>query len=290
MDIKAFEPLRDMERFTVAMFDRIIAFQEKEHPAWDLDRPFEERIRDLPLHALVFSNPDRDPAINGPTVAHYFPLRREMMTLAAYLRQVSEAPRVLDLHPRNGFISGLLALEDPAIRVTALRDPACKPSQIVRFAPPQVDFVDRTLNEERGPADLALSSWMPPGADPTEALARIRPKLVVYVFTDYLNEETGERQTGSDGAFGERLPEGYRLIDQWEVVRRENLFHDIWPDLTPCPEEIRKVRVYADAPYHHLERPEIPDDHRPYDWEHELAMAELAHRAKAHLRAMGHPV
>ncbi len=290
MDMTEFEPLREMEGFTVAMMDRIIAFQEKQHPAWDPERPFEERIRDLPLHALVFSNPDRDPAKNGPTVAHYFPLRREMLTLAGYLRQLSPEPKVLDLHPRNGFISGLLALEDPKIQVDALHDPACKPSQIERFHPPQVRFLDQTLANYQGPVDLALSSWMPPGEDPTEGLARLRPKLVVYVFTEHVNEETGERQTGRDGAFGEHLPEGYRLIDQWQVTRRQDLFHGIWPDLTPCPEETRWVRVYADAPYHGLERPTIPDDHPGYDWEHELAMAELAHRAKEHLRALGHPV
>ncbi len=290
MDTSQFEPLREMEAFTLAMLNRIIAFQEKEHPAWDEGRPFRERIADLPLHALVFSNPDRDPATQGPTVAHYFPLRREMLTLAAYLRQLSEAPKVLDLHPRNGFIASLLTLEDEAIRVDALRDPACKPSQIERFHTEAVRFLDQTLEEYEGEVDLALSSWMPPGQDPTPHLARLRPKLVAYVFTDHVNEETGERQTGSDGAFGENLPEGYRLIDQWEVTRREDLFHGIWPDLTPCPKEVRQVRLYADAPYHGLTRPEIPEDHPPYDWEHELAMAELAHRAKEHLRALGHPV
>jgi hypothetical protein len=64
-----FAALKDMESFTDAMFNRIVAFQEKIHPAWNSERSFDDRIKDLPLHALVFSNPDRDPAQFAHTIA-----------------------------------------------------------------------------------------------------------------------------------------------------------------------------------------------------------------------------
>ena len=56
---KEYEKLRDMEFFSEDMFNRIIEFQERLHPAWNSALPFAERIKGLPLHALVFSNPDR---------------------------------------------------------------------------------------------------------------------------------------------------------------------------------------------------------------------------------------
>ena len=85
-----FEKLREMEAFTVDMFNNIVEFQEKQHPAWNEDAPFEDRIKNLPLHALIFSNPDRDPAKLAPTITHWYPLHTEIQTIARYMRQVAE--------------------------------------------------------------------------------------------------------------------------------------------------------------------------------------------------------
>jgi hypothetical protein len=125
-----------MSTFTEDMFNRIIAFQEKEHPAWDNSLTFEERIKGLPLHNLIFSNPDRDPAVYGPTVAPYFPLREEIQKIAHYTKQVSQAgstnPEMCDLYPGNGFIGSLIGRE--GIHVTGIKRISDKPNQIESFA------------------------------------------------------------------------------------------------------------------------------------------------------------
>lgn len=284
-----FEKLRDMEAFTQAMFDRIIAFQERDHAAWDPSKPFDQRIHDLPLHYLVFSMPDRDPATHGPTVAHYYPLRRELWTIAQYARQVADEPVVADIHARNGFVGSLLARE--GLKVIGLDDPLALPNQIERFEDPgRYERRGQTLAQADFPFDVAFSSWMPSGEDITEALAARRPKLVVYVFTKHRHEDTDEPQTGTDFAFGEALPDSYRLLEEWSVTRPKDLFHEIWPDLTPSPEETRWVRIYADEGYHHLSVDPSRQPEEGYDWERELEMAELALAAKEHMRARGFPV
>ena len=108
---KEYEKLRDMEFFSEDMFNRIIEFQERLHPAWNSALPFAERIKGLPLHALVFSNPDRDPAKCGPTIAPFYPLRGEIRQMVHCARQVADVPIVCDLHAGNGFIGSLLARE-----------------------------------------------------------------------------------------------------------------------------------------------------------------------------------
>src|SRR5210317_1134681 len=94
-----FAPLKHMESFTNEMFNRIIAFQEKEHAAWNTELDYGKRIEGLPLHNLIFSNPDRDPENFGPTIAPYYPLREEMEKLAAYSKQVADDPKGYDWFP-----------------------------------------------------------------------------------------------------------------------------------------------------------------------------------------------
>src|SRR3569833_1000178 len=117
--IEHFEPLRNMEAFSEDMFNRIIAFQERQHPAWKSELTFTQRIEGLPLHYLVFSAPDRDPAKFGPTGAPFIPLRAEMRMLAAYARQGADQPVICDLHAGNGFVGSLLARE--GVKVIGVR-------------------------------------------------------------------------------------------------------------------------------------------------------------------------
>ena len=283
--IEHFEPLRDMEVFSDAMFNRIVAFQERQHPAWNAELPFAERIAGLPLHYLIFSCPDRDPAKLGPTVAHFIPLRDEMRKLAMYARQVADAPVVCDFHPGNGFAGSLLARE--GLKVIGVRDPAAKPNQIK-------DFYDRDVYEMREqpiesidfPFDVAFSSWMPSGRNETPQIVKHRPKLVIFIHTQHINEETGVPQTGTPEAFT-GLPAGYELIHEWGMTRPKDILHAVWPDLTPSLEETRYVKVYADEGYHDISVPDYLPPAHPYDWERELEMALLAMQAKEHLRAQG---
>lgn len=131
-----------MESFTKDMFNRIIDFQEKEHHAWNTNLSFNARIKGLPLHNLIFSNPDRNPATHGSTVAAFFPLREEMQKIAFYVRQLADKPVVCDIYPGNGFIGSLLgreiamgssSTEAPAVIGQANDPTEIKPNQIESF-------------------------------------------------------------------------------------------------------------------------------------------------------------
>lgn len=280
-----FELLREMERFSEDMLNRIIAFQTKEHAAWNSALPFEQRIRDLALHDLIFSHPQRDSKHYGPTIAHYAPRREEMWRLAAHAHAVASEPVICDLHARNGFLGSLLAREN--VRVVGLRDAKAKPNQIENFYDAdRYELRSGTLADNSFPFDVAFSAWMPSGENHTPALLACRPKIIVYVFTEHADPITLQTQTGTAEAFTQ-LPADYKLIDAWQDTLPADFFKEIWPDLTGNLAETRLTRVYARTEYHHLApiTPAIPLAH--YDWEKDLQMASLALEAKQFLKQRG---
>ncbi len=280
-----FQKLKNMELFTEELFNRIFAFQEKQSAAWDGSKPFGERIRGIPLHNLIFSNPDRDPETTGPTIAHYYPLREENRALAYYIKQLGAAPTVLDIHARNGFVGSLLARE--GVRVIGLRDPDEKPNQIADFYDAEsYELREGRLGDIDFDVDVVFSSWMPSGRNMTPEITALRPKMIIYVYTEHLNEHTGQRQTGTTEAF-DNLPANYRIADEWEIARPENLLQEAWPDLSPSIEERRIVRIYIDESVADIPRYSIEEMATPYDWEADLELALLAIEAKAHLRSRG---
>lgn len=277
-----FEPLKNMEQFTNDMFNRIIAFQEKDHPAWNENLAFSARINGLPLHNLIFSNPDRDPNLYGPTVAAYFPLREEMQKLALYAKQVSGNPKAYDWYPGNGFIGSLLARE--GLSVTGIKDNIAKNNQIKTFFDKDCyRFAERKDISES--CDLILASWMPPEVNPTPEILNLKPKLIAYVYTEHMDQSNKQRQTGTDDMFN-ALDSDYTLIDSWSFHRPLNLLHEIWTDMTPSIEETRVTRLYAtkDASVTKLDPIETGS---PYGWEQDLQMALLALEAKQQLRSRG---
>ncbi|MFQ5469048.1 MAG: hypothetical protein ACE5EH_01950 [Gammaproteobacteria bacterium] len=283
-----FEKLREMERFSDEMFNRIISFQEKKHKAWDATSSFDERIKSLPLHALIFSNPDRDPEQFAQTIAPFYPLREEMRQIAHYARLVSDAPVVCDMHAQNGFVGSLLARE--GVKVIGLRDPEAKPNQIVDFYDPACyELRTALISDIDFEFDVALSTWMPSEKNLTPEIIKHKPKLIIFIHTDHIDEDSGKPQTGTKEAFTE-LPSNYKPVVEWSIVRPADLLHDIWPELTPSLEESRHVIVYADTPYHDIDVTTAPDMVDPYDWEYELDMALTAIKAKDHLREQGYPV
>lgn len=286
--MEQFEALRNMGPFTDAMFNHIVAFQEKLHPGWNQALPFHERIENLPLHALIFSNPDRDPAAYGPTVAPYYPLREEMATLAYLAKQVAADPVVLDAHPGNGFIGSLLARE--GVRVIGVRDPAAKPYQIDNFYDAShYQMRETALHDVDFPVDVVFSSWMPSGKNLTPLIAKLAPRLIFFVHTDHIDVSSGLPQTGMPEAFT-AWPENYKLIADWSVTRPEDVLKEIWPELTGNIEEVRHVKILADRPYHDVPPPAALDAVETYPWEKDLEMALLARQAKNFLRSQGFPV
>ena len=277
-----FAPLKQMEDFTNEMFNRIIAFQEKEHAAWNPELDYSKRIEGLPLHNLIFSNPDRDPATFGPTVAPYYPLREEMLKIAAYAKQVSALPKGVDWYPGNGFIGSLLARE--GIQLNGIKSNVTKQNQISSFCDNNCyRFIDDA--DLKSSYDLVFASWIPSLENPTSSILELSPKLITYVYTEHLDQSSGKRQTGTDNMF-DGLDSNYKLLDTWTVNRPKDVLHEIWPDMTPSIEETRITKVYlrndckADK-IHSIDGQEV------YDWEKELNMALLALEAKQDLRARG---
>ena len=284
----SFEILRNMESFTQNMFNGIIGFQEKDHPAWENNLTFRERIKKIPLHYLMFSNADRDPKTHGPTIAHYYPLKFEMTKIADYINQLGNDAVVCDVHARNGFIGSLLAQE--GVSVIGLQDPDDKPNQIESFYDTDnYKLQSGTLKNADLNPDVIFSSWMPSGLNITDDIIAKNPKLVVFIFTEHSNQFSGERQTGTDKSFGEELPEQYKLLEEWSVTRPKDLLHDVWPDLTGNLEETRVVRIFANEDYHHLHSTLKEGNARGYDWELDLQMAVTAIKAKQEMKNRGFP-
>jgi len=278
-----FAPLQDMKLFSEELFNRIFSFQEKETPAWDEKKPFSERIQKLPLHYLVFSNGDRDPKVNGPTINHYYPLREEIRTLVHIAKQISKQPTILDVHPGNGFIGSLIARE--GVTVVGARDPKIKPNQIKNFF--DTDFYqmrEQAISDIDDEFDVIFSSWMPAGENHTPEIIKHKPKLIIYTYTDQLDEQNN-RICGTEDAFNQ-LPDNYRLAAQWDVTRPKDLFKLAWPDLTDNMEEVRKTKIFADRTCPDLDLSGLQAA-TPYDWEEELAMALLVNEAKTALEKQG---
>ena len=284
-----FEPLKEMASFTEDMFNRIIAFQEKGHPAWDISLPFEERIKGLPLHNLIFSNPDRDPQKYGSTVAPYYPLRNEIQKISQYIKQTanpaSETPYLCDLYPGNGFIGSLISRE--GINVIGIHQPSVKPNQIKHFSDAShFTYSDKPIGQQS--CDAVLVSWPPEGSNPSLEFIEHAPRLIIYIFTNHIDENTHVKQTGSEEMLS-ILANDYQLIDQWEVKRPKDILHEIWPDMTPSIEENRQVHIYTHSSLKEIKPVKILTPAQPYDWEKDLQMALLALQAKQTLQLRGFP-
>ena len=169
--------------------------------------------------------------------------------------------------------------------------PAPAPAPVAETPPPPTPLKE-AMREARienvGFAfDVAFSSWMPAGANLTPRILQYTPKLIIFIHTDHVDETTHIPQTGTPEAFRD-LPARYKLIAEWSITRPQDMFHEIWPDLSQNIEETRQVKIYADAPFHHLTAPGDELGGEKYPWENELDMILLALEAKTHLRAMGH--
>ena len=289
----SFEPLRDMETFTKNMFNRIIDFQEKEHHAWNNNLSFDVRIKGLPLHNLIFSNPDRNPTTHSSTVAAYYPLREEMQKLAYYIRQLGDKAVVCDLYPGNGFIGSLLGREitngenSPKVIGQTNNDADSKSNQIESF------FDAEHFAYHAGPSseldfDVALVSWPPANSNPSTELVARKTKLIIYIFTEHVDEKTQQRQTGSDEMLA-ALADDYRLVDSWQVSRPKDILHEIWPDMTPSIAETRHVHIYAHNTVEDLQTAHSLSPAQSYDWEKDLQMALLALQAKQEVQSRGFP-
>ena len=272
-----FLPLREMESFTEDMFNRIIAFQEQEHPAWNQALSFDERIIGLPLHNFIFSNPNRNPETSGPTLAHYYPLREENRKLAHYIKQIGKNAKVCDVYPGNGIIGSLLAKE--GVDVFGLTQNDVLPCQIDKFLDSNCyQLIDKPLADVD--CNVIFASWIPSDVNPTPAFLEKSPDLLIYVYTDHVDESSKKQQVGSKEMLMP-LSDEYNLIDQWSVTRSKDILHAIWPDMTPSIEETRHTHIYLKNNFSSLRKYDSGHEKFDgYDWETELLMTTLALEAK----------
>jgi len=287
-----FSALRSMPQFTEAMFNRIIEFQEKKHLAWNENAAFLERIAQLPLHYFIFSNYDRDPDTQGPTLAHYYPLKEEMHKLAYYL-DCADCREIVDYYPGNGLIGSLLA-RAAGLNAVGLAFNNHKPSQIEHFYDrDRYRMLQHREIFQTAPEQAYFVSWTPSGCNPVDEILRQKPRLIIFVGSEHRNEENGERQVGVANMY-QTLQDSYQLWDQWEITRAENLLHKIWPDMTPNIEETRQVYVFANksvaSPHDEPLNDEQAKPNEGYFWESELRMAELAAEAMKTLQGMNLPI
>ena len=274
-----YAPLREMESYTQEMFNYIIDFQEKKHPAWNESLSFDEGIKTLPLHYLIFSNADRDPKQFGPTISPFYPLREEVVKISHYIKQLSDNATLCDYFSNNGFVGSLIARE--GVNTTCIQQGNKLPNQIGKFHDDSVyQFADNSVDQKS--FDAVIATWPESEENPTPAIMAMQPKLIIYIYTEHKNEETNKRQCGTEDMF-DLLTTDYELFDNWTVTRQKDLLHEIWPDMTPNIEEHRLVRIYAKKDILPLKPATIPDNLTPYDWERDLYMAELALEAKREL-------
>ena len=109
--------------------------------------------------------------------------------------------------------------------------------------------------------------------------------MIVYVYTDHVDQSSGKRQSGSKNMF-DALSSQYHLLDSWSINRPKDILHDPWPDMTSSIEETRITKIYIKNMFQ-LSRISDPVSSLIYDWEKELQMALLAIEAKQNLRSRG---
>ncbi|MGD8569401.1 MAG: hypothetical protein PVJ39_15050, partial [Gammaproteobacteria bacterium] len=189
---------------------------------------------------------------------------------------------VYDWFPGNGFIGSLLGRE--GLSVTGIADNTPKPNQIASFYDPDY-YRFQNRGDLSSSCDLVLASWVPSQVNPTPDILTLDPRLIAYIYTEHVNADNGQRQTGTDDMFDD-LKGRYVLVDSWTVTRPKDLLHEIWPDMTPNIEETRITKVYAAADLTVEKIPSVTDS-ESYDWEKELQMATLALEAKQELRSRG---
>ena len=169
-----------------------------------------------------------------------------------------------------------------------MQQPSVKPNQIESFSDSSCFSIDDNPIEKRS-CNAVLISWPPAEVNPSQQVIGLQPKLIIYVFTNHVDETTGVRQTGSKDMLT-TLANDYRLVDQWEVHRPKDLLHEIWPDMTPSIEETRQVHIYAHSSLIKFTAVQSLPPAQPYDWEIDLQMALLALQAKQEVQSRGFPV
>ena len=81
-----------------------------------------------------------------------------------------------------------------------------------------------------------------------------------------------------------------RLLQNNPIVRPENLFHNIWPDLTGNIQEVRHVKIFANEGFHHIKVKPPNIIEKSYAWEQDLLIAQTALKAKEQMQKKGFPV
>ena len=227
--------------YILEMINCIIAFQKHEHPAWNDSIPFHLRIEGLPLYALEFNNPDRNPLEFGPTISHFSPRKSEMRALALMCKNIGTDPQILDIGCGNGFLGSLLARE--GVRVTGIDNLSWRPPQIPKFYDQDCYELIAPLSFEnfKKNFDVAFCSWMVPGINLTKEIIARNPSLIIHVFSNHIQNDAIQ-ETGLKEAF--ICPVGYHIVGGWKAETPGDFFSGIDQRLSSKPTKVRYVEIW----------------------------------------------
>ena len=246
---------------------RIVSFEQKTHPAWDVRKRFNIRIKDMPLYFLLVNHFEKDNKVQSVTVTHYVPCRSEMMALAEIVKFYGNDLQTCDIGCGNGFLGSLLARE--GLNVLGIDDRLHSQPQIPIFMDEDCySFKERKLQDPDVTFDVGFCSWMNSKLNLTSQILEKNPMMIIHIFSSD-RQNDGTPTTGVPDAY--YPPDNYQFLIGWETILPSDFFKPI-RDMTHLQlienqEWINLVFVYVRKDLK-LIQPNTPLDFKGhYDWD-----------------------
>lgn len=246
---------------------RIVKFDQKFHPAWDEQQPFDLRIKSLPLYFLEFNHHERDKSFQSVTVTHYVPSKPEIHALSEIIKFYSKDYVICDVGCGNGFLGSLLARE--GINVFGTDDRSYKQPQINNFYDNSCyRIIEASLSGLSMTFDVALCSWMTPGLNLTPTIIERHPKLLIHFFSPD-RQPDGSPTTGLLEAY--LPPKNYNFLTGWCSILPKDFFSPLREmtdlNLAVSQQKVRAVIIYAHRDLSLAGKISPLDYSNYYDWD-----------------------
>ncbi|MBT8490273.1 MAG: hypothetical protein KJN62_04425 [Deltaproteobacteria bacterium] len=247
--------------------NRIIEFDQKKHPAWEEQQPFNLRIKDLPLYFLEFNHHERNRSSQSVTVTHYVPCNPEIIAISEIIKFYSKNYVICDVGCGNGFLGSLLARE--GINVFGVEDRSYKQPQILNFYDKSCyRIIESSVSEINSSFDVALCSWMTPGLNLTPIIVKKHPKILIHFFSPD-HQSNGSPTTGVPEAY--LPPINYNFLTGWGSFLPKDFFLPL-REMTGLNLEVSQQKVRAVIIYAHKDlSPDVKisplDFTNYYDWD-----------------------
>lgn len=248
------------------IYQNIIQFDKKNHPAWNKNLEFSLRIQNLPLYFLIFNHCSRDSKTQSVTISHYVPCRNEMIALSRIIKEYSNNFIVCDIGCGNGFLGSLLARE--GLNVFGIDDRSYKQPQNKTFYDKKCyNIINTSLFELSVPFDVAFCSWMQPNINLTPKILNKNPKILIHIFSPDIRNN-GTPTTGTNIAY--ECPRNYLLLCEWKSDIPKNYFSPIkTKNIDLCNNVFmrNRVRIYVHKDLDLIPNVSPQDFEENYDWD-----------------------